>query len=243
MAWTKSSEADVSALGYLPVTAATDLLGDRWSLPIVREILHGNENFNDICRALPGISRSLLAARLRSLSQRGLIESRTGTRASAPYRLTEAGTALRPVLEALGEWALNYRVPPDHEDEDGDAHALLSRIATGVNVAALPQERVLVQFHFERSGQAAGWLEMSRRHTVARLGVLDRNPDLTVRASTSTFHDLWRGRRSCDATIAARLIHFDGPPAFARDFRNWFRLPVPSGSSSLREVAADRGPD
>jgi DNA-binding HxlR family transcriptional regulator len=239
MASVSSSVPEVPALAYLPVTAATDLLGDRWSLPIIREILHGNENFNDICRALPGISRSLLAARLRSLSQRGLIESYSGARANAPYRLTEAGSALRPVLEALGEWALNYRIPACQEDEDGDAEALLSRIAAGVNVAALPQERVLVQFHFENSGHASGWLEMSPRHTVARLGVQDRLPDLTVRASTSTFHDLWRGRRSCDQTIAARLIHFEGPPALAQGFRNWFSRPIANEAMSHHELAED----
>lgn len=210
-------------LAYLPVTSATDLLGDRWSLPIIREILHGNESFNDIRRALPGISPSLLAARLRSLSQRGLVERRSGAAGGPRYSLTEAGAALRPVLRALGEWALNHRVPPN--DHEGDAEGLLSRIADGANVSALPQERVLVQFQFERSVQVAGWLDMSHRHTVARLGVLDRLPDLTVRASMSTFQDLWRGRRSCDETISARLIQFHGPPALAQDFRNWFRRP------------------
>jgi DNA-binding HxlR family transcriptional regulator len=210
-------------LAYLPVTAATDLLGDRWSLPIIREILHGNENFNGIRRALPGISQSLLAARLRSLTQRGLIEQRTDLRGTSPYRLTEAGAALRPVLQALGEWALNYRVPT--LDDDGGAEDLLARIADGADASALPQERVLVQFQFERSDGAAGWLDMSRKNTTARLGVLDRRPDLTVRASMSTFHDLWRGRRSCEETISARLIRFDGPPALAQDFRNWFRRP------------------
>ena len=91
-----SSVPEVPALAYPPVTAATDLLGDRWSLPIIREILHGNENFNDICRALPGISRSLLAARLRSLSQRGLIESRSGARANAPTGSPKPGQPCAP---------------------------------------------------------------------------------------------------------------------------------------------------
>ena len=84
MANVSSSVSRLPAMAYLPVTAATDLPGNRWSLPIIREILHGNENFNDICRALPGISRNLLAARLRSLSQRGLLRVALGRPSERP---------------------------------------------------------------------------------------------------------------------------------------------------------------
>jgi len=105
---------------YCSVAKALDVVGDRWTFLIVRELLlRGACRYTDLRGGLPGIATNMLADRLRELESAGLI-----TRAEAPppiattlFQLTEAGLALDPVLRAIGVWGLRYMAEP----ADGDA--------------------------------------------------------------------------------------------------------------------------
>ena len=97
---------------YCPIAKASEILGDRWTLLIVREMLGGASGFNELQRGLPGISRSVLTDRLRSLERAEIIERRTGPKGrTLEYRLTPAGRDLEPVVQAIGEWASPGRSP------------------------------------------------------------------------------------------------------------------------------------
>ncbi|MFF0493498.1 winged helix-turn-helix transcriptional regulator [Nocardia sp. NPDC004068] len=91
---------------YCPASRALDLVGDRWSLLVVRELCSGPRRYSDLFADLPGISTDMLAARLKDLERDGILtRRRVGPRAStALYELTAAGLGLRPVLEALSAW-------------------------------------------------------------------------------------------------------------------------------------------
>jgi DNA-binding HxlR family transcriptional regulator len=90
------------------ISSSLDVLGDKWSLLIVRDlIMHGTRTYSEFRESPEHIATNILAARLRQLSQLGIIE-RTDPDASArnnAYRLTPSGEALRPVLEQLGRWS------------------------------------------------------------------------------------------------------------------------------------------
>src|SRR6185295_10571208 len=91
---------------YCPVARSLEILGDRWTLLIIREFLIGMSHFNDLERGLPGISRPLLAQRLRQLQKAGILEklnTKTG-RQSTAYQLTPAGWELQKVLDGLMLW-------------------------------------------------------------------------------------------------------------------------------------------
>ena len=93
---------------YCGLAKALDVVGDRWSLLIVRELLTlGPSRYTDLRRGLPGIATNLLADRLRELEQAGVIEREEAPPpvATILFRLTARGEALEPVLEALGRWA------------------------------------------------------------------------------------------------------------------------------------------
>src|SRR6476659_2744220 len=87
---------------YCPMTMAVEVLGDRWTLQIVRDLLRGVCRFNDLARGLPGLSRALLSQRLRQMERDGIVERRiaAGSRLSE-YHLTQAGQELLPVVGAL----------------------------------------------------------------------------------------------------------------------------------------------
>src|SRR5918994_4792917 len=100
---------------YCPIAKGSEILGDRWTLLIVREMLGGASGFNELQRGLPGISRSVLTERLRSLERAEIVERRTGPKGrTLEYRLTPAGRDLEPVVQASGGWGGAWAVtgPP-----------------------------------------------------------------------------------------------------------------------------------
>jgi DNA-binding HxlR family transcriptional regulator/putative sterol carrier protein len=96
---------------YCAVAKALDLVGERWTLLILRDLVHlGPRRFSDLLRALPGIGKSLLSARLRRLEQAGLVSRRRlpPPAASVVYELTELGRGLEPAIIELGRWGGNF---------------------------------------------------------------------------------------------------------------------------------------
>src|ERR1700752_2163227 len=109
-----------SYVQYCPVAKDSDILGARWTLLIVREMLGGASGFNELQRGLPGISRSVLTDRMRALERAKVIERRTGPKGrTLEYRPAPPGRALLPVVHAIGEggatWSLT-EPPPEELD-------------------------------------------------------------------------------------------------------------------------------
>jgi len=104
---------------YCPVAHALSLVGERWSLLIVRELLHGPKRYTDLANGLPGIGTNILAARLKELEGCGIVEKRTlpPPAASTVYELTEYGVDLREALYALARWGARTIGPPGPGDE------------------------------------------------------------------------------------------------------------------------------
>jgi len=104
---------------YCPVVHALSLVGERWSLLIVRELLHGPKRYTDLTHGLPGIGTNILAARLRDLEESGVVQKRTlpPPAASTVYELTEYGVGLKEALYALARWGARTIGPPDPDDE------------------------------------------------------------------------------------------------------------------------------
>ena len=104
---------------YCPVAHALDLVGDRWALLVVRELMHGAKRYTDLLEHLPGIGTNILAARLRELEAAGVVAKRRLPPPAAVqvYELTEYGRALRPALRELALWGARSLGPPTSEDE------------------------------------------------------------------------------------------------------------------------------
>jgi DNA-binding HxlR family transcriptional regulator len=124
---------------YCPVAKATEILGDRWTLLIVREMLGGASGFNEHQRGLPGISRSVLTDRMRALERAEVIERRTGPKGrNFEYRLTSAGRDLEPAVQAIGEWGATWSVT-EPRPEELDPYLLIVWMARHVDRRRLTQ--------------------------------------------------------------------------------------------------------
>ena len=104
---------------YCPVAHALGLVGERWALLVVLELMGGPKRYTDLADRLPGIGTNILAARLRDLEAGGIVTKRTlpPPAASRVYELTEYGRALRPVIRELALWGARSLGPPSDGDE------------------------------------------------------------------------------------------------------------------------------
>jgi DNA-binding HxlR family transcriptional regulator len=104
---------------YCPVAHALDLVGERWALLVVRELMHGPKRYTDLVERLPGIGTNILASRLRDLEACGIVAKRKlpPPAASRVYELTDYGRGLRTVLRELALWGARSLGPPTADDE------------------------------------------------------------------------------------------------------------------------------
>lgn len=104
---------------YCPMAHALDLVGDRWALLVIRELMHGPKRYTDLVDRLPGIGTNILAVRLRDLEHHGVVARRTlpPPAASKVYELTDYGRELRPAMRELALWGARSLGPPTHKDE------------------------------------------------------------------------------------------------------------------------------
>jgi DNA-binding HxlR family transcriptional regulator len=208
---------------YCPVAKAAEILGDRWTLLIVRDMLTGTCHFNDMVRGLPGISRGLLAERLGRLQRMGIVrklELESGRR-STRYRLTEAGQELQSVIGALLHWGARWAFD-EPEADDLDPILLLWWMRSRVRVEQLPAERVVVQFDFTGPKTERHWLILTREDVSVCLTHPGYDIDVLVTADLPTLFQIWLGRAEFAEALQERRVQIDAIPRLARAFPSWF---------------------
>ena len=206
---------------YCPVAKAAQILGDRWTVLIVREMSFGVHRFNEMERCLPGISRSVLAQRLRHLEHIGLIERQTGEGRTVDYRLTDAGHDLKPVLQALGEWAARWAFgDPDPRELDPDL--LMRWISRHVAMDRLPGRRIVAQFEFPVPRSQRYWLVLEPEEASVCLHSPGFDTDVFVTADTEALYGVYLGRRTLQSAMREGLVTVEGTPSLVRAFPRWF---------------------
>jgi len=214
---------------YCPVAKAAEIFAEPWTPLIIRELLAGVCHFNEFERGLPGISRSLLAQRLRQLERVGVVErsTRAESRGSI-YQLTDAGRELQRVVDVLGEWGARWAFG-DPEPSELDPSWLLWVMRRFMNTNRLPPERVVVQFDF-RGGRASRyakgsdrfWLVLEAPEATVCLTDPEFGVDLLVTADTAAFLRVFAGRLRLSEAIQDGLVHLSGEPRLVRGFPRWW---------------------
>jgi DNA-binding HxlR family transcriptional regulator len=224
---------------YCPVAKATEILGDRWTLLIVREMLGGASGFNELQRGLPGISRSVLADRMRTLERAEVIERRTGPKGrTLEYRLTPGGRDLQPVVQAIGEWGATWSFTEPRPDEL-DPLLLIVWMARHVERRRLPPDRTVVQFDF-RGPKCRYWMVLEPSEVSVCLQHPGFDVDLGVMVDTATLYRVYLGRAELGAAMRAGELTLSGPRALQRGFGDWFTWSAfaPASRSAQKRRAA-----
>lgn len=202
---------------FCSVARAHEVLGGRWTLLVVRELLCGGRRFNDIRRGIPRISRTMLSERLQALANVGAVVRVSGP--SGPeHVLTDAGRELAGIIGALGTWGQRW-LPRRSDDEDLDVEPLLIDMQRRVLCDALPKHPTVVRFEIDRAKPRFMLLK------APEVSLCTQNPGfpeaLTVKATLTALVAWWRGDVSF--VEAQRLgISIVGPRTQARAFPTWF---------------------
>ena len=209
---------------YCPIARAAEILAERWTPIILRNLLLGATTFGEIADGAPGISRTLLAYRLKELEDAGVVETAPNPRGrGSTYGLTRAGQDLHGVMLAMGIWGERWlELAPQHLDPgvvlDSWCRWYLAR-------DRLPERRVVVRFEVPDLTRKGGQMWMifdGERSEVCRT-----NPgfdeDLVVTAKSRLLADWHLGRIEWAAGLRAGDMRVDGPPKLARALPTWNR--------------------
>lgn len=224
---------------YCPVAKSLDILGDRWTLLIIRDLLTGVGHFNELERGLPGISRALLASRLRQLRRAGVIEKQlTGSgRQTTAYQLTRAGQDLSGVIGALWTWGEVWAFGDPAPDEL-DPVLLMWWLRRRVEVERLPERRVVAQFDFSGAGRVSFWLILTRADVTLCLTDPGYEIQLRVQADLATMYQVWGGRITYRDALASGGVQAEGLPSLTRAFPQWFGWVEPAPARHARSAAS-----
>jgi DNA-binding HxlR family transcriptional regulator len=206
---------------FCSMARALDLLGERWTLLVVRELLCGSRRFGEIQRGIPRISRTMLSARMRELAEAGAIERLDG--AGGPeYRLTPAGLELAGVVRELGTWGQRW-LPRELRSTELDAHALVWDIHRRVRRDALPAQPFVVRIELtDVRGAASRHYLLLRRSEVSLCTANAGFPEaLCLRATRRTLIGWWRGDLTFRQALEAGLV-LEGRRDLIRAFPGWF---------------------
>jgi DNA-binding HxlR family transcriptional regulator len=218
---------------YCSFTKAVEHLGDRWSLVILRDLLqHGTMGFNALAAGLPGISRSVLAARLRKLEELGLIARDRSSRAGVPgYCLTPAGLELQPIMRGLWTWSKRW-VPEDPVWAERDPDIIMAWLGHRVDRRAIPEGRIVVEFDIQGTRAKRGWLVLEPEIEPA---LCIEDPCLAVEryvfveADAAAIYPIARGLRGWAEAIADGSVRVFGEPNLVHALPGWFQTVEPVG--------------
>lgn len=224
---------------FCPVAKASEILAERWTPLVLRELLCGSTRFNDIQRGVPLMSRSLLATRLKELERAGVVDRRAAPgRNSHEYILTEAGRELLPIIEAMGAWGQRW-VLSHLDDSDLDPSLLMWDIRRNLRRDRLPEHQIVVRFDFADIVGARGrwWLLAGRDG--GDICMIDPGFDVDLRF-TVRLRDLtryWLGQIGWSDLVRGHETELDGLRELRRSLPEWLGR---SGFADVpRPVAVD----
>jgi DNA-binding HxlR family transcriptional regulator len=205
---------------YCPIARGSEIFAERWTPLIIRNLYLGCGNFSEILEGAPGLSRTLLAQRLRQLERLGIVDSAPKPDGRGHhYKLTSAGHGLFTVCQTLGEWGARWlEIAPEHLDP----FVALWSMCNALRRDRLPDRRVVIRFDFTgRPHRERYWLLIELGDTE----ICKTNPgfdeDLYVTAEAEAFVKWHAGQLSWVQATGSGRIQLDGPPSLVRAFPTW----------------------
>jgi len=206
---------------YCPIAKATEVVGERWTNLVIRELAAGSHTFNDLRKGLPLMSPSLLSARLKMLEQAGVIE-RTNRNKHVDYLLTDAGEELAKIIWQLGTWGHRW-VRSDLEEKDLDPSLLVWDIHRTIDPGFFKAPRTVIRIEFTdyTSKFRFWWLVITR----SNVDVCYQDPgyelDLEISTDLRTLTAAWMGDTTIMKAIREKSIVVSGSGYLKKNIAVW----------------------
>ena len=205
---------------------ASEIVAERWTPLVLRELIAGSRRFNELRRGLPLMSSALLSRRLKELEDAGVVERKTGEGRNTEYHLSQAGQELRPIIEALGFWGARW-TRSHLTSQDYDPSLLMWDIRRNVDVSQLPAtRRTVIEIDLRGTSQALRrwWLVVAGGDVDLCMKDPGYEIDLLVIAELRALVEIWLGAQSIEEAARSGKIRFEGPRALASGFQHSLRL-------------------
>ncbi len=229
---------------FCPVAKATELIGEKWTLLILRELLLGTTRFNDFQRAMSRISPTLLAKRLRHLEECGIIiRKKLSGQKGYEYRLTAAGKELSPLIEVLAVWGMRWARGQLTNDEL-DVEFLMQELQRRLQTEHLPDGETVICLIFNELTKHKTWWLLVDGDVV---DLCTENPgkdvDLYINSSVRTMIEVWDGDVDMRTTLRNGSVKAHGLRHLIRTMPEWFGVclykDVRRGDPQLMRQAAE----
>jgi DNA-binding HxlR family transcriptional regulator len=208
---------------FCPVAKAAEILAERWTLLVLRDILLGSRRFNDLRRGVPKMSPTLLAKRLQTLVDAGILERRPSLdRHAWEYCPTRACEDLRPVIESIGHWGQRWVRSMLTRDEI-DPGALMWYIHRHFVTDCLPAGRVVISIELTDVKRMKRWWLVAQNHEVDLcLEDPGHEVDISLVTDLLSLTQIYMGDLSLERARSKGKVRLEGPSALTRSMSSWF---------------------
>ena len=225
---------------FCPIARTSELIAERWTPIIIRNLLTGCRTFTEIRQGAPGIPPALLAQRLDALERHGIVEcDHAVTGRGKAYRLTEKGRDLKKVCDAMGQWGARWlEIEPHHLDP---AYVLWATTKL-VDVSRLPDRTVVVRFDMTDRPADRYWLILHRPCPELCTKGLGYVEDIVARTDSACLVDIHLTRITYPEALRSGRLELDGPISLTREFITWIRHSPFAGYTPGAAAAEQAGP-
>jgi DNA-binding HxlR family transcriptional regulator len=213
---------------FCPIALASEVLGSRWTLVLLRELLAGSTRFNDLRRGVPRMSPALLSKRLKELEEAGIVQRVASQMEPGvlEYQLTRSGKDMKPIIEVIGIWGQRW-VKASDQLRNLDASFFMWALRQLLNASALPPRRCTIQFLYPEQRQSLRrWWVIAAPGSEVDVCIVDPgfDVDLYVTADLRTMVAIWVGLMTVQEAIATKKMMVTGDDKLAADMQRWLGL-------------------
>jgi DNA-binding HxlR family transcriptional regulator len=221
---------------FCPLAQAAQLLCERWTLIVVRELIAGSTRFNEIKKGVPTMSPTLLSARLKQLVEAKVVDQ-SGSKGNYTYSLTSAGLELRPIVELLGAWGHRW-VRSNLNKGDLDAGLLMWDMRRTVDPSVFPTRRIVVQFGYPDApkGERDWWLVTESGEIDLCLNDPGYDVDIMIKCSLKTMTEVWICQRPFRDAMRKGDIKVLGNSKLTNKLQDWLRSSPLAKFGSLEKL-------
>ncbi len=207
---------------FCPIAKASEILTERWTPLVLRELIAGSRRFNDLRRGVPLMSPALLSKRLKQLERAGLVQRRAGSGGASEYVPTAAARELEPIIEMLGEWGQRW-VRSQFGPEDLDPGLLLWDIRRRADPARFPPGRTVVALVLTDAprNKRHWWLVSESPEVDLCVSDPGFEVDLYVVTGVRSLTRIWLGELTVARAVDSGMLELIGPAALRRRFGSW----------------------
>jgi DNA-binding HxlR family transcriptional regulator len=207
---------------FCPVAKATEILGEKWTILIIRELLMGGTRFNELQRGLSLISPTILSRRLDSLAENGLVlKKRIPGQRGYEYFATESCQELLPLIRGMGEWGMRW-ARSNLTEKDYDVELLMLYLKRSIVTEKLIGKETVIRFKFTDIKEFPDWWLVAREDELD-LCVNDPGKDVDIyfTSSVSTLANIWMGDSTYKKAQSDGSLKIVGDKLLTRSITSW----------------------